>query len=343
MDIWLLFSLLSGFDKEEIVIGEQAMIDMMRKTSSSSSSSSSSLAGEYCHVLLQHLQDRFFLPPYFSNTTIGAIAVKTMIENGSSRILNRLLHHPAIQMILKKSASNSIISDENVANMAIDDDDDKHDEHSNSSSSLEEMIAFANAYNLIKSSNSTFIINHLLQSNFLILQLLQPCYCESGWSELIHHLSIFPSPFTKLAFESMTSDQGNKTVDSTATNSATNNDNGSERDWKSKLFTTLTKSQYQLMQPKQQFLHHYYLEQLQSELTILLHLIDEYSNYLSDDYSIEDWLQGLIELENMSSSFLLHAQLLVHESVEQSFSNSNSNNNSNNEVEGFSEIAYQRT
>ena len=271
-----------------------------------------------------------------------------MIENGSSRILNHLLHHPTIQVILKKNANDTIISDESIANKPIDNESINENESENgghsSSSSLEEMIAFANAYNLIKSSNATFIINHLLQSNYFVLQLLQPCYCEHGWSELIHHLSIFPSPFTKLAFESMMNDQGDQddqddqdsqTIASTST---TNNFNGSDSNWKSNLFTTLTTSQYQLMQPKQQFLHHYYLEQLQSELSILLHLVDHYSDYLNDDYSIEDWLQGLIELENMSSSFLLHAQLLVHESVDQSFDNGNNKN----EVEGFSEIAYQR-
>ena len=341
MDIWLLFSLLSGFDKEEIVVGEQAMIAMMKTTMSSSSSSS--IPGEYCHVLLQHLEDRFFLPPYFSNTTIGAIAVKTMIENGSSRILNHLLHHPTIQLILKKNANDAIISDESIANKTIDNYDDEHggnDEYSNSSTSLEEIISFANAYNLIKSSNSIFIINHLLQSNYFVLQLLQPCYCGQGWSELIRHLSIFPSPFTKLAYESMISDQDEQPTNLTPSNNNNNNNsnnnsnNNNNNNWKSTIFTTLTKSQYLLMQPKQQFLHHYYLEQLQSEITMLLHLVNQYSNYLNDDYSIEDWLQGLIELENISSSFLLHAQLLVHECVEQAYNN--------NEMNEFSASAYQR-
>lgn len=78
----------------------------------------------------------------------------------------------------------------------------------------------------------------------------------------------------------------------------------------------LTKQQRVLMTPRHEFLHRYYLQQLQEEYHLLITLVEEFPRYFTDEYSVEDWLQGLIELENLSSSFLLHADLLVRETVD---------------------------
>ena len=48
-----------------------------------------------------------------------------------------------------------------------------------------------------------------------------------------------------------------------------------------------------------------------------MQIVDEYENCFTDTYPVEEWLQGLIELENLSSTFLLHAQMLVRETVNQ--------------------------
>ena len=45
--------------------------------------------------------------------------------------------------------------------------------------------------------------------------------------------------------------------------------------------------------------------------------LSEYHHCFVDSFSVEEWLQGLIELENLSSLFLLHSQMLVRETTDQ--------------------------
>ena len=321
--------MLSGFDKEELMVGEQAMLSMMK---SSSSSSSSEVTGDYLHVLFQHLYNRFFLPPVFSNTTMGAIAVKDVIESGASYILHRLLHHPSVIPILIHNAQSTIVSDETISNIEATNDQSSSSSSSSSSldpistnsthstsSSIEHVLLYVDAYNRVKSSNAITVMNHLVQSKFVLLQVTQPCYCESGWGEFVRHLYVSPSPTAKRAFQAMWQQQQQSPHSDQSTLSE--EEQWSERvstletqqSFYTQLHSTLTTSQFPLMKPKQQFVHQYYLDQLQSEFDILLALITSYEGYLTDEYAIEDWLQGLIELENITSSFYLHAQLLVHE------------------------------
>ena len=54
--------------------------------------------------------------------------------------------------------------------------------------------------------------------------------------------------------------------------------------------------QKQQIHKKQLYLHEYSLNQLRAEANAIQLLIHEFDYYFNDDYSVADWLQGLIEV-----------------------------------------------
>ena len=56
------------------------------------------------------------------------------------------------------------------------------------------------------------------------------------------------------------------------------------------------RSQRVLEKNRQLFLRHYYLRQLEAEARLLEQVIQNYGGFLTEEYSIEEWLQGLIEV-----------------------------------------------
>lgn len=266
-DAYVLFSLLSGHDKEELMIGPQAMLNHLLEVT----------LGDYLEVILNRLQTNFFLPPIFSNTTMGAISVKETIDEGRSRILHSLLHLPSIREILVDSVHSTVVNDESVSNIEVKDNDGNA------------LLTYSESYNVVKSSNASLVLHHLLQSGFVRMYSMTPRFCLNGWSELLPSFYLSASPLAIMAFTSITED----------------------------VKPLLTTQRSILMEPRQHFLHNYYLNQLQSEYLILMQIVDEYENCFTDTYPVEEWLQGLIELENLSSTFLLHAQMLVRETVNQ--------------------------
>ena len=267
MDVYLFLSLLSGHDKEELMIGPSALLNHMNETP----------VGDYLEIILKCLQTHFFLPPLFSNTTMGAISVKETIDEGRSHILQFLLHSPSIRSILLESVHWTVVNDESVADIQMND------------TSINALVSYAQTYNMVKSSNSTFMIHHLIQSGLVHLYTLSPQFSSNGWSEILPSLYLSPSPIALQAFSSLSEDVN----------------------------PLLTTQQSILMMPRQSFLHSYYLNQLKSEYQILIQLLSEYHHCFVDSFSVEEWLQGLIELENLSSLFLLHSQMLVRETTDQ--------------------------
>lgn len=238
-----------------------------------------SMPGTFLDVLLNTLQSNFFLPPVFSNTTMGAIALRATIESGSSTILQSILHMPEVKQYLVHCVHSTFVSDESFGETEV------------SPESAESALSFAALYGTIKSSNAVLILHHLVANRLLRIHVLSPRFFVSGWSELMPTLFCSPSPIVMAAYNDMVSSGEDV--------------NG-----------LLTKQQRVLMTPRHEFLHRYYLQQLQEEYHLLITLVEEFPRYFTDEYSVEDWLQGLIELENLSSSFLLHADLLVRETVD---------------------------
>ena len=267
MDVFLLFSLLSGHDKEDLMIGSSALFNHLNETP----------IGDYVEIILKRLQTHFFLPPNFANTTMGAISVKEAIDEGRSVILQFLLHSPSIRSILLESVHWTIVNDQSVVHSSL------HD------TSIDEFNTYSQSYSYVRSSNSTLVIHHLIQNGWVHLYSLSPQFSSTGWSAILPSLYLSPSPISVQAFSSISED-----VDS-----------------------LLTRQQSILMMPRQSFLHSYYWNQLKSEYEILKLLVAEYDHCLVDSFSVEEWVQGLIELENLSSLFLLHSQMLVRETEDE--------------------------
>ena len=81
-DVTLLFQTISGVNKDSLLVGKEGVAAMLADTPS----------GEYLQQAITSLQTHFFLPPVFSNTTIGAVAVREAITAGKSTILQQILH-----------------------------------------------------------------------------------------------------------------------------------------------------------------------------------------------------------------------------------------------------------
>ena len=49
---------------------------------------------------------------------------------------------------------------------------------------------------------------------------------------------------------------------------------------------------------RESFLREYYAKQLESEYLVLKAIAGEYKSFLTDSFSVEDWLQGLIQVRS---------------------------------------------
>lgn len=68
------------------------------------------------------------------------------------------------------------------------------------------LVSYAQTYNMVKSSNSTFMIHHLIQSGLVHLYTLSPQFSSNGWSEILPSLYLSPSPIALQAFSSLSED-----------------------------------------------------------------------------------------------------------------------------------------
>lgn len=187
---------------------------------------------------------------------------------------------PEVKQFLVQCVHSTFVSDESLGETEV------------SSESAESALSFAALYSTIKASNAVVILHHLVANQLLRIHVLSPRFFVNGWSDLMLTLFCSPSPVVLAAYNDMLS-------------------SGEDVDG------LLTQQQRILMTPRRTFLHRYFLQQLQEEYRLLITLVEEFPRYFTDEYSVEDWLQGLIELENLSSSFLLHADLLVRETVDE--------------------------
>ena len=224
-------------------------------------SNEDSLPGQYVTQALQHLQTLFFLPPVFSNTTFGAVAIKDAVQYGHSVILQQLMQQSEVKSILKQAVSFLLVSDEHLAALEITRDSE---------------FEYLEMYNQVKSGNATRVVNSLLSTGLLRLHLLRPLFCPGGWGELVPSLFLSPHSITEAAFATLREDVG---VD--------------------KLVSAVRSAQRVLMKTKEAFLRQYYERQLESEYLLLRALSGGYKSFLSDAFSVEDWLQGLIEVGDM--------------------------------------------
>ena len=218
-------------------------------------------SGEYLQQALTSLQTRFFLPPVFSNTTMGAIAVREAVTAGKSTILQRILHIPTVKEYLVDIVKQTFVSEESIANTEMDED------------STFSFIQYMEAYNRVKPSNAYAVVNSLLRHDLMRLRVLKPVFCLKGWSELLPALFLSPHWCVASAYSEV-----------------------EEKETRTAVASVLSEAERALGQNRIQFLQHYYLRQLETEYTLLSYLIQEYAGFLNDDYTIEEWLQGLIEV-----------------------------------------------
>lgn len=250
-DVAFLFRTVSGLEKDALLVGNDGLASVLKDTPS----------GEYLQQALTSLQTRFFLPPVFSNTTMGAIAVREAVTAGKSTILQRILHIPAVKAYLVDIVKQTFVSEESVANTEMDED------------STFSFIQYMEAYNRVKPSNAYTVVNSLLSHDMLRLHLLRPVFCLKGWGELIPSLFLSPHWCVASAYGEV-----------------------EEKEKRSAVASVLSEAEHALEKNRTQFLQHYYMRQLETEYTLLSYLIQEYEGFLNDDYTIEEWLQGLIEV-----------------------------------------------
>ncbi|KAK8830974.1 hypothetical protein WA577_003674 [Blastocystis sp. JDR] len=270
-DVTLLFQTISGVNKDSLLVGKEGVAAMLADTPS----------GEYLQQAITSLQTHFFLPPVFSNTTIGAVAVREAITAGKSTILQQILHIPAVKQYLIENVRTTFVSEESIANTEMTEE------------SSFSFIQYMEAFNLVKPSNSYTVINSLLHHDLLRLRLLRPVFCVDGWSQLLPSLFLSPQWVVATAYPEV-----------------------EEKVTRERVATAVNSAQRVLEKNRQQFLRHYYLRQLEAEARLLEQVIQNYGGFLTEEYSIEEWLQGLIEIENMTSAFLLHEQMLLREMTE---------------------------
>lgn len=224
-------------------------------------SNEDSLSGQFVSQALQHLQTLFFLPPVFSNTTFGAVAIKDSVQYGHSVILQQLMQQSEIKSILTRAVRSLLVSDEHLTALEITEDSE---------------FEYLEMYNRVKSGNATRVVNSLLSTGLLRLHLLRPVFCPGGWGELLPSLFLSPHSITEAAFATLKEDVG---VD--------------------KLVSAVRSAQRVLGRTKEAFLRHYYERQLESEYLVLRTLSSRYKSFLNDAFTVEDWLQGLIEVGTM--------------------------------------------
>ena len=250
-DVTLLFQTISGVNKDSLLVGKEGVAAMLSDTPS----------GEYLQQAITSLQTHFFLPPVFSNTTIGAVAVREAITAGKSTILQQILHIPAVKQYLIENVRTTFVSEESIANTEMTEE------------SSFSFIQYMEAFNLVKPSNSYTVINSLLHHDLLRLRLLRPVFCVDGWSQLLPSLFLSPQWVVATAYPEV-----------------------EEKVTRERVATAVNSAQRVLEKNRQQFLRHYYLRQLEAEARLLEQVIQNYGGFLTEEYSIEEWLQGLIEV-----------------------------------------------
>ena len=216
------------------------------------------LTGQFVEQSLDHLQKFYFLPPLFSNTTFGALAVQDSIQYGYSDILQRILRRPSVRSILLESIKNSFVSEEHISKLEIKENAE---------------FQYLEKFNRVKSSNASATLHSLLHSGLLRLQLLHPIFCPNGWAELIPALYLAPHNIVNMAYMNMEEEFG-----------------------KAFVMGNLRESQRKMMKDRESFLREYYAKQLESEYLVLKAIAGEYKLFLTDSFSVEDWLEGLIQV-----------------------------------------------
>ena len=98
-------------------------------------------------------------------------------------------------------------------------------------------------------------------------------FCVDGWSQLLPSLFLSPQWVVATAYPEV-----------------------EEKVTRERVATAVNSAQRVLEKNRQQFLRHYYLRQLEAEARLLEQVIQNYGGFLTEEYSIEEWLQGLIEV-----------------------------------------------
>lgn len=105
------------------------------------------------------------------------------------------------------------------------------------------------------------------------LHLLHPVFSPTGWSDVLSRFVYSPDLVLKKAYKEIKEEEGEEEI----------------RDH----FQFV---QDYLIHQKQTYLHQYSIQQLHAEAKALRLFIQEFYHYFNDDYSVADWVQGLIEV-----------------------------------------------
>ena len=191
--------------------------------------------------ILSFLQDHYYLPYEYMNTTFGVVSVADSIRSGHSRILQTIIAQPDVQSTLLSFNHHECTQCEN-----------------------KEDIAYWHVQEITE-------IAH--QQTHLRLQFLRPIFSLEGWNDVLQHLFFYHDRILQKAFQEI-------------------KEMCKEEDLQ-KCYIDMQKQQ---IHKKQLYLHEYSLNQLRAEANAIQLLIHEFDYYFNDDYSVADWLQGLIEV-----------------------------------------------
>lgn len=204
----------------------------------------------------QFLQINYYLPPNYTNTTFGAIAVADSIRSGNSRILKTIMQQSNIQEKLASYASSCTVNDTTVT------------------AGMEQAKnAPMNIYENIENTNTLQTLIQLDRTYHFKLHFLHPVFSLLGWNDVISQLVYSPDLILRKAYEEIREEEGDEEI--------------------REHFKFI--HNYNIFQ-KQLFLHNFSLEQIFYEVDIIRLFIKEFYNYFTEDYSVADWVQGLIDV-----------------------------------------------
>lgn len=209
----------------------------------------------------QFLQINYYLPSDYTNTTFGAVAVADSIRSGNSRILQTIMQQPNVQEKLASYASSCTVNDTTI--MAAFEEIGKNP-------------IVGGPVNLYENIDNTNTLNTLVQLDrayHFKLHFLHPVFSLLGWNNVISQLVYSPDIILRKAYEEIEGEEGEGVI--------------------REHFKFI--HNYNIFQ-KQLFLHNFSVEQIFYEADIIRLFIQEFYNYFNDDYSVADWVQGLIEV-----------------------------------------------
>lgn len=116
-----------------------------------------------------------------------------------------------------------------------------------------------------------------LDTNYhLKLQLQHPVFSLSGWNELSSQLFYHPDRILQRAYEEMMDEVGEELI---------------REEFK--------RDHDLIFKRRQLYLQYFSLNQLYWEAKTIMLFINEFTNYFTDDYTVTDWIQGLIDVTEL--------------------------------------------